>query len=799
MRVLVDGQTLATPEVHRGIGRVVLNLLEELAGCPALRVKVAVPVETALDALPGWLRNAVETVVLLPGPDWDEGFHALQRWADVVWHPNPLMPNVRAPVFGAGPKHWVTVYDLIPLVMRDIYIDRWPEHIRDDYLARLHALAGSGAGLAFISESARSDFRDAFPDTVGEMIVVPLAVDHGRFWAWQIPDAGRDPFVLYTGGMDPRKNVDFALDAFAALRAMPGTDPRLRLKVVCSMGTDDRARLMAHADRVGIADHFDAPGFVPDDELARLYRDAACFVFPSRYEGFGLPVLEALASGVPVACARNSSLPEVAEGHAHWFDANDVQGAAAAMSAALRQAAGPDWPAARVAASLHARGFTWAAAGHRMVDAFIGSAPVRESKDGAPFRPRIGLVTPWPPLRSGIADYSRSLAEALTRYADVTIFVDGDEADPVGAADPQVAGLRVRPLDALPRERAGLDRVVYSVGNNARFHKGAWRGAWDNPDALVVHDIDLEVFAREAFGADGNRRYLTEPMRAAQALRPVRSEAWAGGHSPEPAGVPLVAALCAKSRVAFVHSRWQARRFPEDCPVRVLPHGTAAPDASRQGRGRQRLRELGFDPGREFVLGTFGFPTRFKRIPSVLRALAELRKRGYPVRLLIGGDRPHPQEGLEDQIEDLGLAEAVTITGYLDDEAFEDLVAAVDVVIALRHPSVGETSGVVMRTLAAGVPCITSRYQQFAELPDRICWKADPDDREIPQLVEMLAMLLDEPRLRAQLGRNAALWAERYTRWDYAARLVVGALFPDPVPVARQAEPAGAEPAGAGP
>jgi hypothetical protein len=118
------------------------------------------------------------------------------------------------------------------------------------------------------------------------------------------------PFLLYTGGIDPRKNIEALIRAFAALP--PDLRDRHQLAVVCSVGDADRDRLTRLARGAGLPpDGLVLTGFVPDEDLLKLYNLCHSFVFPSWHEGFGLPPLEAMACGAAVIAADSSSLPEV--------------------------------------------------------------------------------------------------------------------------------------------------------------------------------------------------------------------------------------------------------------------------------------------------------------------------------------------------------------------------------------------------------------------------------------------------------------------------------------------------------
>ena len=173
--------------------------------------------------------------------------------------------------------------------------------------------------------------------------VVPHGVDHGLF---RPAAAEREPFLLYPARTWPHKNHATLLDAFARLRR---ERPELRL-VLTGAGTEALTG-------AGV----DGRGAVPLDELVSLYQRAACLVFPSLYEGFGAPPLEAMACGTPVAAARAGSLPEVCGDAAVLFDPRDADDVARGVLEALERRE------ELVAAGLDRAGrFTWAAsvAGH---------------------------------------------------------------------------------------------------------------------------------------------------------------------------------------------------------------------------------------------------------------------------------------------------------------------------------------------------------------------------------------------------------------------------------------------------
>jgi glycosyltransferase involved in cell wall biosynthesis len=151
-----------------------------------------------------------------------------------------------------------------------------------------------------ISERTKRDLIELYRTPAAKITVTPLAPDP----AFR-PAQEHDSFLLFVSAIEPRKQPLAAIDAANAVGR--------KLVVV---GPPKDADLAAELTRRGA----DVRGYVPKDELVRLYQSAACLVFPSRYEGFGLPVVEAMACGTPVVAAPEPALEEVAGGAAIFTD-----------------------------------------------------------------------------------------------------------------------------------------------------------------------------------------------------------------------------------------------------------------------------------------------------------------------------------------------------------------------------------------------------------------------------------------------------------------------------------------------
>jgi glycosyltransferase involved in cell wall biosynthesis len=193
-----------------------------------------------------------------------------------------------------------------------------------------------------VSEASKRDILRYFRVPEGKIDVIYNAIDD-RFW--QAPNADEidlvrqryqltAPFVLYAGNIKPHKNLERLIEAFHLLR-QSSTDFKDVQLLIIGDEISKYATLRRAVHRHKLHKHVRFFGFVKDQTLAALYRLADVFVFPSLYEGFGLPPLEAMASGTPVIVSNVSSLPEVVGDAALMFDPYEPAAIADAMRRVL--------------------------------------------------------------------------------------------------------------------------------------------------------------------------------------------------------------------------------------------------------------------------------------------------------------------------------------------------------------------------------------------------------------------------------------------------------------------------------
>jgi glycosyltransferase involved in cell wall biosynthesis len=218
-----------------------------------------------------------------------------------------------------------------------------------------------------ISEATKRDLVATIGLDPERIDVTPLGVADAEGERPTDPDLrsrlglGEAPFVLVVAQKQPHKNLS------SVIRALPELDPGVQL-VLAGAPAPHEQELRALAASLGVAERVRFVDWVSDDELRALYRAARAFVLPSFIEGFGLPVLEAMQQGTPVACSRLSALPEVAGDAALLFDPEDQQ----AVTDAVRRVLGDDQLRGELVAAGHdrVRGFTWRRTAELTLDAY---------------------------------------------------------------------------------------------------------------------------------------------------------------------------------------------------------------------------------------------------------------------------------------------------------------------------------------------------------------------------------------------------------------------------------------------
>jgi glycosyltransferase involved in cell wall biosynthesis len=355
MRIAIDARKLH----DFGIGTYIRNILAELARLD--RSTEYVVLSPAGNAGSGGMlganfRQVVEAARPYSiGEQWRVPLALAREGVDLLHEPHYVLPLLtRCPSV-------VTIHDCIHL--------RFPQYL-PNRVAHVYARASMGVAtrkarrILTVSQASKRDILHFFDVPEARITVVPNGID-SRFL--QQPDQEHvervrqryqldHPFVLYVGNIKPHKNIDRLIDAFSRAHHRRDVED-LRLIIIGDEPSKyPRLRQTVHRHRLDKQVRFF--GFQPIETLSVFYRLARVFVFPSLYEGFGLPPLEAMACGTPVVTSSVSSLPEVTGGAALLVDPADPDAIADGLvRAATDEALRADLIARGLA---RARDFSWA-------------------------------------------------------------------------------------------------------------------------------------------------------------------------------------------------------------------------------------------------------------------------------------------------------------------------------------------------------------------------------------------------------------------------------------------------------
>jgi glycosyltransferase involved in cell wall biosynthesis len=366
---------------------------------------------------------------------------------------------------------------------------------------------------------------------------------------------------------------------------------------------------------------------------------------------------------------------------------------------------------------------------------------------------KVAYYSPLPPERSGIADYSALLLPALARHVEVQVVRRG----------------RTRPA-------RGTDLALYHLGNNPDAHGWIVDALRRRPGIVVLHDFVLHhLVAGLTIGRRDGHGYLDAMEREGGVVGRLLGHGVLDKRIPplwesRPDDFHLAGEVLGLATGLIVHSRHveeRARAAAYDGPVWRIPHPAWPVPTTEPSVAVPRGSPL---------VGCFGNVNASKRIPQLLEAFARLRRAHPDARLLLVG-AVSPGFDLERRLQRLGLTgDGIVRMDYVPEARLWSLIAACDVCVNLRAPTMGETSGSVIRQLSLGKPVVVSDVGWFSELPDDVALKVPVDDREVETLHAALELLATHAEARRAMGEAAAELARREHDLDRVAELYAAAL-----------------------
>ncbi|KUG21236.1 mannosyltransferase a [hydrocarbon metagenome] len=374
---------------------------------------------------------------------------------------------------------------------------------------------------------------------------------------------------------------------------------------------------------------------------------------------------------------------------------------------------------------------------------------------------RIAYFSPVSPQKTGIADYSEcELLPYLSRYLDIDIFVDSD-------VKPNnkflLENFDVYPYTAYERMKKSYDIPLYHMGNN-RFHDYIYRSLIRNPGITVFHDSYVHGFLWSVSVGQGDTDRYREEFEYCYGEKGVdiANRAIQTGVYPV-FDYPLIRRILDHSLGVICHNEFSIRTALKEEPsanITKIPHPLTIPQEIRNLEDQNILtikKSLSIE-GKNPIIVSFGFIAPHKRYHVLLKSFKKLLI-DFPnaVLLLVGKDLM----GIDNLIGDLGLTRSVVKTDFVPFADIVKFLAVADFCVNLRHPTAGETSGSVLRIMAAKKPVIVSDVGWFSEIPDDCCLKVAVDSNEEDLLLAYMQTLAANARMREAIGENALRWVER--------------------------------------
>ena len=797
MRLLVDSLPCQTPSRHRGIGRYTLSLLLEMAKLPGsnqLSILANAHYPESLEEL------RQQFIRLLPSGSFLPYFHESVanrprdkahnyikiaetniEYAYQVISPDIVLTPSLFEGWGGGEHGMVPLpgkhhphqlraailYDLIPLIFQKQYLDPNPT-IKEWYLERIGILHNFDLLLA-ISEATRQDAINILGISPSKVVNISGAAS-SHFKKMHLSEKQRQqflhrlgisrPYVLYIGGNDFRKNMEGSIRAYAKL---PQEIINTHQLVLNDVG--DEFDFRRKASKLGL-DEEDLVIIkrITDEDLILLYNLCKLFIFPSLYEGFGLPVLEAMSCGAPVLASNNSSLPEVVGREDALFDVSDEQAIAKSIHKVLTK---DDYRTDLAEYGLkNARNFSWEKSAKRAWKALESTYRQNKIKNDqnekfsiteSHRRLKIAYVSPLPPQKSGIADYSAALLPYLAEIMDIDLFTQPGLQVTNKYQDYTFS---VFSWDELHKRKRDYDTIIYHMGNS-EFHIPFIDLIKDNPGVVVNHDFyhsnlpfvkeirsgEKGIFFNamdKSHGLLGLLDYLKIGMEAARWKWPINWD------------------VLKAAQVLVVHSEHQKellKKFYDygwkPNPVIIKQLRESVPKTSRSQR-KQFRKELGLDPC-TFIYCSFGFMAPTKLNNQTIEAFSRvLQKVDTDTELIFVGDLEGGEYGIETKnlIKKLNLNHKIHITGYVKKEDYKKYLACVDVAVQLRTNSRGETSRAVLDCMAYGLPTIVNNHGSLQDYDDNDVVKLT-ESPSLDELMQAMIRLQTEDSFRKEKSQRS--------------------------------------------
>ncbi len=691
-----------------------------------------------LPSLPNWSterdflggdRDSLDTVAYSSfaqtiKPDLIHISHAFEDFEDRISLPHLKLKS-------PGQIISATLYDLIPLRFQEYYFKN--DEFKRWYLARTAWLRQADLLLA-ISESTRQDAIELLNIEPSRIVTIHAGVDKHFKPLNDIENVKNtlkkrypltERMVLYTGGDEYRKNLSGAIQGFAKIPH--AARKNTTLFIVCSISESNKKAYLKEAIAAGLSEqdiHF--TGFIPEEDLVAFYNICDVFLFPSRYEGFGLPILEAMKCGAPVIGSNNSSIREIIYRDDALFNADSADAMADLLSKVLTDT---NFRNDLKSHGLErAKQYSWKKTAELTRSAFIEAlsnkqqAGIHAALHGWLPKKRLAMLTPLPPCKSGIADYNAQFLPYLAKHFDIDLYVDDYTVTDVNLT----SAFHIFDVKDFEKVATSYDAILYEMGNS-EFHAHMVPLLMRFPGVVGLHDAYLSGLFFYMDSHLNTANYINELLTA---HGPQARQYFAPMHFSENSfeisrtHLPCTKKILDQAIGVISHSPYNIKLsqqcYPEGwlAPYHVIPQMTIAKKKPSLDDLIKIRKKLGFEPT-DFIISTFGHISPTKCSQLLLDAFTQSTFHRNVYLIFVGSvdDRDEGNRAFNDAFKKIH-SHSIKITGYLSETDYQNYLYITDLAIQLRIHNRGGTPKGVLDCLSHQIPVIVNNDASYTDYPD---------------------------------------------------------------------------------
>ncbi|MEH2267215.1 MAG: glycosyltransferase, partial [Nostoc sp.] len=689
---------------------------------------------------------------------------------DVIFIPSPMEGlDSTIPDYSDCPKKvFVICYDLIPLLFSEKYLNN--PNLLSFYMKRLRNVQNADFIFA-ISEATRQDiikYLDIPPERVLNVsggvssFFTPIPAHEHQAW---LENFARKfgiykKFILYTGGEDWRKNIEGLVTAFSALPK--NLQECYQLVVACKVSEHFSKEITSLGTKLGINKSIILTNYVTDEELRALYSTCSLFVFPSFYEGFGLPLLEAISCGAPSIASNSSSLPEILDSDELLFDPYSPSDMAGIMQKVLsdenlRKKISED-------ALQQSAKFSWQSVAKNMLDVFQEHQLLKKVSISVNQKPQIAFFSPFPPAKSGIADYSRDLLPSLGQHIDLDLYHDESYLPDINISNNLFSHSKFE-----ERSKSQVyEGIIYQIGNSS-YHSYMYSQLMRYSGISVLHDYylgglinDMEARCPELgikFSKELEHCYGKD--RTVEILNLLKTKGLDINEKLSEVGIYVNRRIFTRSLGVILHSKWAyncaIKEFTNDNNHIVHIPQIVPKYVVKEKSLRDQCKELSI-PDDKLIISTFGFINKTKRPLQIIYAFKKYLVTEPSAYLVFVGSTDYLGTiNIENEIKKLSLQDQVKVTGYVNMPDFYRYIEVSDICLNLRFPFNGESSASLLRILSVGKPTIVTDIGSFSDFPNDVVFKIPHPGQsdEVEEILKSLILLTQNSDYRKSLSENA--------------------------------------------